>query len=174
MGRPRLDSGVVVQDTKTGKTLTYVGFDFAPKEETVTVGGKKTKPSYLYAPAGGMKVLYFKDEAGKSVIYTPRDIEKTTFIEPPAGQQAPEEAPVIAEETGEETAGGLPTILETATGADMSGREGADPKWKKYLDYMVDEDEEWQDYKAQVSSVQDSIDLYLQEDRLRQELEENE
>ena len=134
----------------------------------MTVGGKKIKRTVsgitplgglrtaVAAVTGGQKVFYFKDETGKSVIYTPAEATKATFIEPPAGQQAPEEAPVIADETG----GGLPPVLETATGADMSGREG--------------DDKEWQDYKAQVSSVQDSIDLYLQEDRLRQELEENE
>ena len=160
-GRPQLDSGVVVQDTKTGKTLTYVGFDFPPKGGIVTVGGKKTRQDITTVMAGGLKVLYFKDEAGKSVVYTPRDIEKTNFIEPPAGQEVPDEDITVAEEgagVGEEAVGG--GLGVTAIGADMGGREGYDAKWNQF--------------KGQVDSVQSAIDLFLREDEALQELEDNE
>ena len=166
MGRSQLDSGEVIKDTKTGKTLTYVGFDFAPKEETVTVGGKKIKrtramPGILAGPrtvvskflTGGQKVLYFKDEAGKSVIYTPSEATRATFIEPPAGQQAPEEAPIIAEETEKET--GLGNNL-------LRGVQAGEIHDSDSLNQAIQ------------STAQDTINLFLQEDSVRQELEENE
>ena len=165
MGRSQLDSGEVIKDTKTGKTLTFVGFDFPPEEQTVSVGGKKIKrtramPGILAGPrtavskflTGGQKVLYFKDEDGKSVIYTPAEATKGTFIEPPAGQQAPEQPPVIAEE---ETGGGLDlNLLKGAQAGEMPDADSLN--------------------QAIQSTAQDSIDLFLQEDTLRQELEENE
>jgi hypothetical protein len=173
MGRPQLDSEDVIKDTKTGKTLTFVGFDFPPEEQTVTAGGKKIKrtramPGILAGPrtglsklTGGQKVFYFKDEAGKSVIYTPAEVTRATFIEPPAGQQEPEEAPIVAEGGAgarEEDAGGWPEwgggVLEGAIGADIGGRD--------------------EHVKGQVDSVQSAIDLFLREDEALQELEDNE
>jgi hypothetical protein len=157
MGFPQLDKGAVVKDIKSGKTLTYVGYDLPHKTSTIyDETGKKVKPSsYLYTPAGGLKVLFFKDEDGKDVIYTPRDIEKLTFIEPPAAQQAPEEEPMVAEETGEKTGGGI--NLNLLKGAQAGAMPDADSL-----------------NQAIASTAKDSIDLFLQEDIQLQELEDDE
>jgi len=165
MGRPQLDSGAVIRDDKTGKTLTFVGFDFPPEKQTVTVGGKKIKrtrgiPSALGGVragismlTGGQKVLYFKDEAGKSVIYTPAEATRATFIEPPAGRQAPEEAPIIAEEPEKET--GLGNNL-------LRGVQAGEIHDSDSLNQAIQ------------STAKDSIDLFLQEDIQLQELEDDE
>ena len=166
MGRSQLDSGEVIKDDKTGKTLTFVGFDLPPEEETVTAGGKKIKrtramPGLLAGPrtavskflTGGQKVLYFTDEAGKSVIYTPAEATKATFIEPPVGQAVPDEEPIIAEEIEEKTGFGN-SLLRGVQAGEIYDSDSLN--------------------QAIQNTAQDSIDLFLQEDTLRQELEDNE
>jgi len=168
-GISQLDSGAIIKDTKTGKTLTFVGFDFRPEGETTTVSGKKIKrtrglPGPLAAPrtalaymTGGQKVLYFKDENGKSVIYTPTEAMRRTFIEAKEGVQSTEPAVRVADKPKEETK--IP--LSPSGSVAASGMEGRG-------------DEKWDTYKAQVDSVQQAIDAYLEEDASLQEIEDNE
>jgi len=169
-GRPQLDSGVVLKDTKTGKVLTYVGHELPPEEGAVSVSGKKIKRSRISpTPAGalmsgtktllsgGSRVLYFKDEAGKTVIYTPQEAFKTNFIEAKEGVQSTKPAVKLADKPKEETK--IP--LSPSGSVAASGMEGRG-------------DEKWDTYKAQVDSVQRSIDAYLEEDASLQEIEDNE
>lgn len=169
-GRPQLDSGVVLKDTKTGKVLEYVGHDLPPEEGAVSVSGKKIKRSRISpTPAGalmsipkillsgGNRVLYFKDEAGKTVIYTPQEAFKTNFIEAKEGVQSTKPAVKLADKPKEETK--IP--LSPSGSVAASGMEGRG-------------DEKWDTYKAQVDSVQQAIDAYLEEDASLQEIEDNE
>ena len=168
-GRPQLDSGVVLKDTKTGKVLTYVGHELPPEEGAVSVSGKKIKRSRISpTPAGalmsipkilsgGNRVLYFKDEAGKTVIYTPQEAFKTNFIEAKEGVQSTKPAVKLADKPKEETK--IP--LSPSGSVAASGMEGRG-------------DEKWDTYKAQVDSVQQAIDAYLEEDASLQEIEDNE
>jgi hypothetical protein len=169
-GRPQLDSGVVLKDTKTGKVLTYVGHELPPEEGAVSVSGKKIKRSRISpTPAGalmsgtktllsgGSRVLYFKDEAGKTVIYTPQEAFKTNFIEAKEGVQSTKPAVKLADKPKEETK--IP--LSPSGSVAASGMEGRG-------------DEKWVRYKTQVDSVQRSIDAYLEEDASLQEIEDNE
>ena len=161
-GISQLDSGAIIKDTKTGKTLTFVGFDFRPEGETTTVSGKKIKrtrglPGPLAAPrtalaymTGGQKVLYFKDENGKSVIYTPTEAMRRTFIEAKEGVQSTEPAVRVADKPKEETK--IPFSPSGSVAA--SGMEGRG---------VSEED-----------TVQQAIDAYLEEDASLQEIEDNE
>ena len=169
-GRPQLDSGKIVKDSKSGKVLEYVGHDFPPDEGAVSIEGKKVKRRTVTPGpasgiisigtmlAGGNKVLYFKDEDGKTVIYTPTEASRRTFIEAEEGAQPTESAVRVADKPKEETK----VPLSPSGSVAASGMEGRG-------------DAQWDEFKSQVDSVQNAIDSLLQEEfSQQQELDENE
>ena len=162
-GSSQLDSGAIIKDTKTRKTLHLDGFDMRPERETTTVSGKKIKltkgmPGPLAGPrtvlskfvTGGQKVFYFKDENGKSVIYTPTEAMRATFIEAKEGAQPEQPAITVADKPKEEIKVPL-SPSGSAAASDMQGRG-----------------------VSEADTVQQSIDIFIEEDNALQELEDNE
>ena len=156
-GRPTMKRGDKVKILGQEKVYTYVGYDNVPKDGIELTDDSTLKSSYLHTFTGGLKVLHFKDEEGKRYMFTPRDAEKETFIEAKEGAQPEQPAVTVADKPKEETK--IP--LSPSGSVAASGMEGRG-------------DEKWDTYKAQVDSVQQAIDAYLEEDASLQEIEDNE
>jgi hypothetical protein len=157
-GKPTMERGDKVKILGKEKVYTYVGYDNVPKEGIDETRGRKIKSSYLHAFTGGLKVLHFKDAEGKRYVFTPREVEKTTFIEAKEGAQPEQPAVRVADKPKEETK----VPLSPSGSVAASGMEGRG-------------DAQWDEFKSQVDSVQNAIDSLLQEEfSQQQELDENE
>ena len=149
-GKPTMERGDKVKILGQEGVLTYVGYDNVPKEGIEMTDDSTLKSSYLHTFTGGLKVLHFKDEKGNKRIFTPREVEKRTFIEAKEEAQPSQPAITVADKPKEEIKVPL-SPSGTAAASDMQGRG-----------------------VTEADTVQQSIDLFIEEDNALQELEDNE
>ena len=113
-GSINIKVGDVITDTKTNKTLTYVGA-VAPLAgaAAMSVAPQLLPLKKLFKA----KFMIFKDSEGNKLHYPVFDMWRHKFTKPNAMQQTPEEVPVVAEE---EIGGGM---LRGVQAEQMGGAE---------------------------------------------------